>query len=64
MVPVIDHPLLSYRHKTFLESFCIFTKSNNCVSLPMKHNLEIFHEVREIIHKNDMVKMRKIMENC
>ena len=43
-----------------MESFCIFTKSNYCVSLPVKHNFEMFHEVREILHKNDMVKMHKI----
>ena len=32
----------------------------------MKHNLEMFHEVREIMHKNDimkMVKMHKITKN-
>ena len=44
-----------------MESFCIFTKSNYCVSLPVKHNFEMFHEVREILHKNDMVKMHEIM---
>ena len=43
-----------------MERFCIFTKSNYCVSLPVKHNFEMFHEVREILHKNDMVKMHKI----
>ena len=29
----------------------------------MKHNLEIFHEVREIMYENDMVKMHKITLN-
>ena len=42
----------------FLESFCSFTKSDYCVSLPMKHNLEMFFEIRE--HDSDMVKMHKI----
>ena len=36
----------------------------DAISLQMKHNLEMFHEVREIMHKNDIAKMHKIMENC
>ena len=47
-----------------LESVCDFTKSNYCVSLPMKNNLEMFHEIKEItLYKSDIVKMHKIMEN-
>ena len=57
---MVDHPLVSYRHNTSRKDFVFFTKSNYCVSVPMKHNLEMFHEVREIMHKNGMVKMLKI----
>ena len=51
----------SYKHETswkvfaFLQKVIIF-----CVSFPVKHNLEMFNEVREIMHKIYMVKMHKI----
>ena len=41
----------------------MFTKSNYCVSLPIKLNLEMFREIKEIPFKSDMVKMHKITAN-
>ena len=41
----------SYRSPSFLavaESFSIFRKSNYCISLTMKHNLEMFCKIKEI----------------
>ena len=53
--------------KVFLKCFkyiwTFFTRSNYCVSFPMKHNLTMFHEVIEILHKNGMVKMHIITLN-
>ena len=49
-----------------LKSFHTFIKSNHCVTLFMKQNLEIVREMKEITPENDRVKCiksRKIMEN-
>ena len=49
-----------FQKSDFLENFNPFSKSNNCVSHSMKHNLEMFCEVRKRTHNIDMVKMHKI----
>ena len=59
-IPVVDHPL-SIVQSSFLESFCIFTKSNYCVLLPVKDNLEMYRETKQITLTKDMVEMHKIM---
>ena len=65
-VRVTSDQSLSFLIQTLnhLESFSIFTKSSNCISLSMKHILEIFTEITEIMSKNEMEKMHKIMEDC
>ena len=57
---MIDHPLFIVQSSDFLESFCIFTKSNYYVSLPVKYNMEMFCKIKEITLTNDMVEMHKI----
>ena len=60
---MIYHPVFTYKHQTSWEVFFIYTKSNYCVSLPMRHNLEMFREMKEITYKHDKVKMHKITLN-
>ena len=53
-IPEIDRYL-------FIVQSSDFTKSQYCVSLSVKHNLEMFCEKKEITFINDMVEMNKIM---
>ena len=53
-------PCFLVQTSDYFESLCIFTKSIYCVSLPMKHKLEMLREIKEIAYKHNIVKMHKI----
>ena len=57
--PVIDHLLFLSKTAANLEGMYIFRKNNYCLPLAMKHNLEIFSELKEIKQRNEVVETHK-----
>ena len=57
--PVIDHLLFLSKAAANLEGMYIFRKNNYCLPLATKHSLEIFSELKEIKHRNEVVEKRK-----